>query len=105
MRKQILSLIVAGGLATAALSQPVAAGVFLGVNIGVPPPERVVEVAPAARVGCVWAPGYWRWDGYRHVWANGYWVRGRPGYEYRVAYWEHVGPNWRFHDGYWARHR
>ncbi|QBB71979.1 hypothetical protein ELE36_17305 [Pseudolysobacter antarcticus] len=105
MRKQILSLIVAGGLATAVLSQPAAAGVFLGVNIGVAPPERAVEVVPAARVGYVWAPGYWRWDGHRHVWANGYWVRGRPGYEYRAAYWEHAGPNWRFHDGYWARHR
>jgi len=105
MRKQLLSLIVAAGVATAALPQPAAAGGFLGMNIGVAPPERVVEVAPAPRVGYAWAPGYWRWDGHRHVWVNGYWVGGRPGYEYRAASWERVGPNWRFHEGYWARHR
>jgi hypothetical protein len=104
MRKQLLSLIIAGGLA-AAVSQPAAAGVFLGVNIGVAPPVHAVEVVPAPRPGFVWAPGYWRWDGHRHIWADGYWVRGRPGYEYRAARWDHVGANWRFHEGYWARHR
>lgn len=105
MRKQLLSLIVAAGVATAVLPQPAAAGVFLGVNIGVAPPERVVEVAPAPRVGYAWAPGCWRWDGYRHVWANGYWVRARRGYEYRTVRWEHVGLSWRFHEGYWVRYR
>ena len=47
----------------------------LGVSIVVgnaPPPPRF-ESVPAPRAGYVWAPGYWNWDGQRHVWtaANG----------------------------------
>ena len=39
------------------------------VDIDVAPPAPREEVVPAPRVGFVWAPGYWNWDGHKHVWA------------------------------------
>ena len=99
MRKQLLI----GGvlLATAAAFAPVPAGAE--VIIGVAPPAARVEVVPAPRVGYVWAPGYWRWNGYRHVWVNGYWVHARPGWHWRPAHWVARGPHWHYVPGYWVR--
>ena len=54
------------------------ARVYIDVDIA-PPPVRV-EVVPVARVGYVWAPGYWYWSGHQHVWVGGgdepAWLRG-----------------------------
>ncbi len=78
---------------------PAAAQVAVGVRIGPPAPR--FERAPPPRRGYAWAPGYWRYDGHRHVWAGGYWVRARPGYRYAPARWVHGRGGWRFHHGYW----
>jgi len=100
MRKQILGcglVLALGAMFAPAMSQ---AG---EVIIGVAPPRARVEVVPAARVGYVWAPGYWRWNGYRHVWAGGYWVRSRPGWRWAPTHWVAYGPRWHYVPGYWRR--
>ena len=67
-----------------------------------PPPLRA-EVVPAPRRGYVWAPGYWNWQGRRHVWHSGTWVRARPGYVYSSPAWAERDGRWEFHQGRWAR--
>jgi hypothetical protein len=64
-----------------------AAGAFaqvsIGIQIGPPPPPRVVRVQPA-RPGTdfIWVEGYWHPVGNHYKWHNGYWTRprlwGRP---------------------------
>ncbi|MFC5741813.1 YXWGXW repeat-containing protein [Dyella tabacisoli] len=92
-------------LAAIAYTPPSAAGTYVAVNIGVPPPARIREVVPPPRRGYVWAPGYWIWNApaHRHVWVRGDWIRVRPGYVYRPPQWIRYGNNWRFRDGYWGR--
>ena len=58
------------------------------LRIGTPPPPPRVIVAPRPRPGYVWAPGYWNWNGRRHVWVDGRYYRNRPHMHY-------VGPEWR----------
>jgi len=72
-----------------------------GIDIAVaPPPPRVVPV-PARRPGFVWAPGYYRWDGHRHVWVDGHFVRERRGSHWVPERWvEHHG-RYRFMPGHW----
>jgi hypothetical protein len=74
--------------------------VAVSVRVAPPPPryERVV-----VRPGYVWTPGYWRWNGRRHVWIAGHAVPVRHGYVYRPARWYRSGPAWRFHTGAWVR--
>jgi hypothetical protein len=85
-----------------AVASPVQARAVVGVSIGIaPPPLRVERVA--LRPGYAWAPGYWRWNGARHVWVGGYWLPARHGYRYRGASWVRVGPDWRFRRARWVR--
>lgn len=74
------------------------------VGIGVAPPPPRYEVVPPPRGGFIWAPGYWRWNGRRHVWVGGHYVRARPGYRYYAPRWEHgPGGDWRFRERGWER--
>jgi YXWGXW repeat-containing protein len=66
-----------------------------------PPPPRVV-VVPAARRGYIWAPGYWRWDGHRHVWVDGRWLHERRGWSWSAAHWEERHGRWHFEPGQWV---
>jgi hypothetical protein len=47
----------------------------------------VVEVPPP-RAGYVWAPGYWRWEGGRHVWVDGRFIRERRHFHYVPEHWD-----------------
>jgi hypothetical protein len=67
------ALAVIAGLA----ATPASAGV--DVVIGAAPPPPMVEVAPGARPGFVWAPGYWAWQHHSHYWVAGHWIPDRPG--------------------------
>ncbi len=75
----------------------------VGIDIDVAPPAPRVVVAPAARVGFVWAPGYWHWNGHKHVWRDGYWVHERRGYHWVGATWVSRGPHYHYQRGHWER--
>jgi len=115
MRSLIRVAVVAALLAGAsALGGQVSIGV--GINIGPPPPPRVIRVLPP-RPGpeFVWVEGYWYPAGRRYRWHPGYWTRPPyagarwvvPRYDrsqYFVGYWE--GDRGRFvHDHRWDRDR
>jgi hypothetical protein len=91
-------------ISTAAFA-PSSASAQINVNIVVPiaPPPVLVEAAPPPRVGYIWAPGYWRWDGGRYVWAEGRWERARDGHQYNPPAWRKDGDKWRFHEGGWKQ--
>ena len=89
------------GLAAIAPTQALAqVGVSLVIGNAPPPPR--FESLPPPRVGYVWAPGYWNWDGYRHVWVGGHWLPERSGYRYHPAEWVRVDNGWRLSQGGWA---
>jgi len=71
--------------------------------ITVAPPALRAETVPPARAGYAWVPGYWNWNGHRHVWVAGNWVRERRGYAYNAPHWvEHDG-RWNLERGNWSR--
>ena len=92
------SLLAAASLLAA--SSATLARVDVDIVIGVPPPVAVVET-PVVRQGYVYAPGYWAWDGHRHVWVRGRTITERPGYTWVADRWEPVGGRYRFVPGYW----
>lgn len=65
------------------------------------PPAPRHEVMPAARRGYDWVPGYWNWNGRRHVWVSGHWERNRPGYAWQPAQWRRDGNGWHLERGHW----
>lgn len=77
----------------------------VGVDIDVRPPPPRAEVVPARRKGYLWTPGYWAWEGNRHVWVEGYWTRVRPGYVYSPGYWEQRGERWHYEPQRWEEQR
>jgi hypothetical protein len=99
---RITSLVCAAGLALAALVAPNTSRAHTDVIVGIAPPAARVEVVPRARVGYVWTPGYWRWNGRHHVWVGGYWIPSRAGWRWAPARWEPYGPRWRYRAGYWT---
>ncbi|HLX79502.1 MAG TPA: YXWGXW repeat-containing protein [Burkholderiales bacterium] len=84
-----------------------ASAVNLSIGIDVGPPPAQVEVIPPPRAGFVWAPGYWDWEGSRHVWVAGHWLAGRPGFYWVPERWEqHAeerGHHWHFEPGHWEK--
>ena len=78
-----------------------AARVALSVGIA-PPPPQTMEM-PAARMGHHWVPGYWHWQGNRHVWRQGVWLADRPGNAYHDPRWVERDGRWHFEPGGWAR--
>jgi WXXGXW repeat (2 copies) len=99
-----------GSLALPALAATLFLGVAspafsaIGIDIQIaPPPPPPNIIVPAPRVGFVWAPGYWQWNGQRHVWVEGRWLRAHPGHHWVPEHWvEHHG-HYRFVRGHWAR--
>jgi hypothetical protein len=65
------------------------------------PPAPRFESVPAPRRGYVWAPGYWNWDGGRHVWLAGHWEPDRLGYQYQPGEWIRDGGGYRLRTGGW----
>lgn len=82
-------LSLAALIALAATAAPLTsmAGPRVDLFVGVAPPAPLVERMPPQRLGYVWAPGHWEWNGRRHVWLAGYWVAARPGYAYSAPVW------------------
>jgi len=89
---------------TLALGASAVPGVTLArtyVEIDVAPPPPREEVIPVARVGYVWAPGYWEWRHHEHVWVGGRYIRERHGHHWVAAHWNHEGERYRFEVGHW----
>lgn len=90
--------------------------VSIGIEIGAPPPPRVVRALPP-RPGpdFVWIEGYWYPVGHHYKWHPGYWSRPiyggarwvAPRYEggrYFAGYWDGPGGR-RDHDHHWDKDR
>jgi hypothetical protein len=91
--------ILVAALAVGAVILPAASDAAVYVDIAPPAPQ--VEVVPAARVGYVWAPGYYRWNGHHHVWVGGRYIHERHGYRYAPSAWEQRNGHWYFQEGGW----
>jgi len=89
------------GLSAAAAPSLSNARVFLDVDIAPPPPQE--EVVPPPRVGFVWAPGYWDYDGHHHHWTKGHWEHEHHGSHWVADRWDHNGDKWHHERGHWDR--
>jgi len=82
-----------------------------------PPPGRaeIVETAPPAPIeevrpplpfpDALWIPGYWDWNGLRHVWVAGRWSARPPGYVWEDYRWKHRRDGkWEHKHGHWHPH-
>lgn len=102
-RHLLLAALVASPLMMALPPQAAQAQSF-DIRIGTPPPPpRVVVAPPPPRRGFVYVPGYWNWNGRRHVWVDGTWVRERRGYHYAAPEWHPDGDRYGFRRGRWER--
>lgn len=95
----LASALLVPGLLIPGIVPPAAAQVSIGINIGPPPPPRVLRARPRMPgPEFMWVDGYWYVVRGRWVWHPGYWTRlPFPG-----ARW--IGPRYeggRFFDGYW----
>ncbi|HET7929795.1 MAG TPA: YXWGXW repeat-containing protein [Rhodanobacteraceae bacterium] len=108
MKRIATTLLVAGLMASPmlALPPPAAAGVSIGVSIGIAPPALPVyeqPMAPAA--GYIWTPGYWAWSGNGYYWVPGTWVMPPVfGLLWTPGWWGWSDGSYRWHGGYWGRH-
>jgi hypothetical protein len=110
MKRVLVTALAAGVISTPALVvpaifSPAAAQAMMnfGLTIGVPPPAPIYEPVPATRVGFIWAPGYWYWEGGHHVWAHGRWLAERRGYRWMHDHWVHHEDGYRRELGHWER--
>lgn len=103
LRSLWIAALIASPLATALPPQIAHAQASFNLRIGVPPPPPRVFVQPQFCRGYVWAPGYWRWNGRRHVWVDGAYLRERRGYRYVAPGWDQDRDAYRFRRGRWAR--
>ena len=85
--------------ASAVLPSVASARVYVDVDIAPPAPR--VETIPEARVGYVWAPGYWDYDGHRHHWVSGHYIHERHGHHWVADRWEERDHRWHRVQGHW----
>jgi hypothetical protein len=102
-RTRTYALILPALAATALLGAAAPAFSQVGIDIEIAPPAPRVLIAPPPRPGFIWAPGYWQWDGHRHIWMDGRWMRARPGWHWVPERWVPHGRRYRFMPGHWAR--
>ena len=81
----------------------IAADVSIGIQIGAPPPPRVLALRPRSPgPDWVWLEGYWYPVNGRYRWHDGYWTR--PPYPGAVWVVPHHDGN-RYFNGYWEGDR
>ena len=87
---------VASGSLGAAISPPMAIAQY-----GPPAPMREAP-PPIVFERSVWIPGYWFWDGGRHVWRSGHYeVAPVRGSVWVPHVWVKAGGAWNLREGYW----
>jgi hypothetical protein len=101
MQRRLPALVLAAVLGLGALASPAFAQFSISIDIAAPPPAERVEVVREVRPGWVWLPGFWGWEGHRHVWVEGRWERVRPGHHWAPARWERRGDLHHFEPGRW----
>lgn len=100
VRSLLLSMLMAAGSAAA----PAFAQISFNINIAPPaPPAPQYEAAPAIAPGYLWAPGYWAWNGDRHIWIRGRTIVQRVGYRWEPDRWEQRDRAYYRHPGRWER--
>ena len=67
------------------------------------PPPPIVEVRPPAPPNATWIPGYWHWNGTRHVWVGGRWSAAKPGMRWQPDHWVREGNRWKMERGRWVK--
>jgi hypothetical protein len=82
---------------------PAISSARVDIDVEIGPPVAQVEVIPEARVGFVWAPGYYRWAGHEHVWVGGHWIKERRGHHWIADHWDRRGERWHYEPGHWDR--
>ena len=86
-------------LATSVFAAPAYAQVSF--NISIAPPAPQYEVVPILQPGYVWAPGYWGWNGDRHIWIRGRSIMQREGYSWAPDRWDQRNNNYYRTAGHW----
>lgn len=92
----LLATVLAGAAAVPATAQ-------VTINIGVSPPPAQYEAVPVLPPTQTWAPGYWAWNGDRHVWVRGRAINQRDGYRWAPDNWVQTGNGYTRQPGYWVR--
>lgn len=103
MKRKSLKTVLATLVCLGALTQSALAGFSISIDVDQPPPSPRYEAAPPARPGWVWVPGFWYWEGHRHIWREGRWERPRPGHHWVAPRWEDRGGRHHFEPGRWER--
>jgi hypothetical protein len=67
------------------------------------PPPIQYEAVPVLAPTQIWAPGYWAWNGDRHVWVRGRAISKRDGYRWAPDNWVQTGNGYSRQPGYWVR--
>ena len=96
-----LAAVALGTLLSACVAYPDSGYGYAGVDVALAPPPPPLVVVPPPRVGFVWAPGFWGWNGQQHVWHEGRWMHERPGQHWRADRWEQRGNRWHYAQGHW----
>ena len=81
------------------------AQVFIGFNIGTPPPPLPVEYSQPLLTtpGEVWQPGYWAWGSAGYYWVPGTYVTPPSANLYWTpGYWGYNDGAYAWNNGYWA---
>ena len=104
MRKALLY----ASIALCPVAMPAAAQVYVSpprvtINLPMPPPPPHIEVVPGPRSGYVWAPGYWGWQGERHVWVPGRHIEARGGHHWVADSWQAREGRHHFAPGRWEQ--
>ncbi|HEY2070559.1 MAG TPA: hypothetical protein VGG48_13460 [Rhizomicrobium sp.] len=98
--KNVSKLLLATALAAMAAlpATGASARIVVGVDIGVPPAERMEVVPGRPWDDGVWIKGHWAWRG-QWVWIDGHWAH--PGFH--GAHWVpgHYGPHGGWIEGHW----
>ena len=88
-------------IALSPVAMPAVAQININIGLGAAPPAPRHEAVPASRPGYAWAPGYWHWEGQRHVWTPGRWLEARPGSYWVADRWEARDGRHHYEPGYW----
>lgn len=96
LKKILLVALLAGAAAAPAMAQ-------VSININLAPPQPQYEVIPVLAPNRVWAPGYWAWNGDRHIWMRGRSIAQRDGYRWSPDRWQQKGGSYYRQPGSWVR--